>query len=1277
MVVLAVLLGIASAPSVVAPVVAQGNALQEGVVPEPRPASPELLRVAWFDDVGGEAVVRHGDKVGVVLHLADPPAAQVYADTYSRTSRQSGVRRALAAARSHALDLQRTQQDLLSALRVVHDFEPQTTSRLAFNGITGFVAPDRLRELRRLPGVVAVEPLREFRAHLASSLPYIGIPALWRRPEGLPPLTGRGVRVGIIDTGIDYLHSNYGGSGAAEDYLANDTASLADGLFPTAKVVGGFDFVGDDFDSRQNPVISPDPDPMDCNGHGSHVAGIVAGFGAQLGGGRFPGPYDSDVPLEDLLIGPGVAPEALLYALKVFGCGLGTNSAPLLEALEFALDPNGDGDLSDHLDAINLSLGSNLGHVDGAVARAAENVARAGVLVVSSSGNDGDAYYVTSSPGVASSVVSVAASIDDGLVRGRLEVESPAQVAGEYAAGIGLFGPVGQLADRGGTLEENAFMVLADDGDDEDGEAATTDACQPLLDPDRVAGRFVVMDRGSCPFVTKVRHAQEAGAKGVIVINTLSRLGVLWKLDDGTGDDITIPCIGVGRADGDLLKQTLQDGLEIRARIGLRLDPELRDVLPGFSSRGPRAGGDSALKPDLAAPGASITSTQSGINEQGFVPDSDLAVLSGTSMSAPHVAGIAALLLQIRPDWSPQEIKASLMNTSLVDLFPIRHGNTPSVGASRSGAGRVEPQRAVALDVVAFNADQPGQVSVSFHGELSTAVRWERSVRVVNKGATRQSFIPRVEDAVLAPGVGFSLASADEILVPAEGEAEVTVILQADPDELRHQRPPPVERDIMVRGAAQVAREYLSEAAAHLVLEQDGEARLRVPLYATVQPAATMRAQAAISLEDDSGLGRLELSGSQLLVGEGFPPPDIASLVTPLVLHLVSERDPAFSGQIAAADVAYVGVGSDLGPFPIGDSIVYFGIATHTRWSTLHEVEFDVYIDMDEDGVDDFVVFNKNLGTLTGGTPTDDFQTFVIDVRQDQPTFGGIFRGLPINLFGPGTVATAPFNTNVVVLPVFASSIGLSSENTSFSFRVETCPRLITLCNEPNFGFGLVADVTDTGRYDLASPGLDFASPIGTTPVGLLDLDGVAIGVDYDLQGVRASGARGILLLHHHNTPAQRVQVVEIQEAQPADLRLVKEAAPEEPWLGRSLHLRTTLVNEGPGVATGVVVRVPLVPGLELTGFEASAGRWNPTTGLWRVDRLEAGDRAELQLVTRILESEPLTCTAEIVAADGDDPDSVPGNGAAGEDDRVEVTVRARELPRCSFPEACRAQSLP
>lgn len=292
----------------------------------------------------------------------------------------------------------------------------RTSSAIAAVAVTTDV--DNVAELEALPGVAAVYPIAPKQLDNTTAVQLQGAPSVW---SGVAGNTGEGVSIGVIDTGIDYTHADFGGPGtvaAFEAADATDTQPPAADLYGTGnKVVGGYDFVGDAYNAGSNPVPQPDKNPLDCNsprtggGHGTHVAGSAAGLGVTAGGAPYQGSYSAS-DLDGLRIGPGMAPGADLYALRVFGCDGGTNL--VAAAIDWATDPNQDGVLTDRLDVVNLSLGSDFGSPLDGDAVMADAAARAGVVLAMSSGNSGDQYDVGGSPGSATRAIAVASSVDAG-----------------------------------------------------------------------------------------------------------------------------------------------------------------------------------------------------------------------------------------------------------------------------------------------------------------------------------------------------------------------------------------------------------------------------------------------------------------------------------------------------------------------------------------------------------------------------------------------------------------------------------------------------------------------------------------------------------------------------------------------------------------------------------------------------------------------------------------------------------------------------------------------
>ncbi|SDR69902.1 Subtilase family protein [Friedmanniella luteola] len=267
----------------------------------------------------------------------------------------------------------------------------------------------RVRDLDRLaavPGVRTVQVSRVVHLTNARSDRATTADEVWDRLH----LTGRGQVIGVIDTGIDYTHADFGGPGTRAAFQRNDGATVERGTFPTRKVVGGYDFVGDDYDpdaTGRAATPKPDKDPLDCDGHGSHVAGTAAGAGVTSGGKAYTGPYTEAALKKSFTVAPGAAPQATLRAYRVFGCAGGAGDDVILQAIDRAV--------RDGVDVVNLSFGSSWGTDDDLQTQAVKAATAAGVLVVAAAGNDGSGPYLVGSPGSADSALAVAA-VDTELV---------------------------------------------------------------------------------------------------------------------------------------------------------------------------------------------------------------------------------------------------------------------------------------------------------------------------------------------------------------------------------------------------------------------------------------------------------------------------------------------------------------------------------------------------------------------------------------------------------------------------------------------------------------------------------------------------------------------------------------------------------------------------------------------------------------------------------------------------------------------------------------------
>jgi subtilisin family serine protease len=958
-----------------------------------------------------------------------------------------------------------------------------------YNGIWLRVDIDGLKKIASISGVKALHPIIPKTIDTTTSVPLIGAPQVW---GGLGNYQGAGIKIGIIDTGIDYIHFNFGGNGI---YIGQDFTTLDEALnaFPTTKVVGGWDFVGDAYNAdptsaSYNPIPAPDPDPMDCYGHGSHVAGIAAGFGLNADGTTYiESGDDTYAALKDLTssayinkfrIGPGVAPKAELYSLRVFGCAGSTDVTE--QAIEWAMDPNNDGDLSDHLDVINMSLGSNFGSEYDTSAVASNNAAQAGIIVVASAGNGNDVYYITGSPAAASRAISVASSVDAGAVLSAFEVisttaPSPLVPIGLYPGSFAVFGP--QTFSQPGVL---AYYSPTDQGC----------ASYPA---DTFIGKIALINRGTCSFVVKVKNAQDAGALGVLMVNNSNAFPVTMG---GTDPTITIPSMMTTLAVGTALKTDMSAGT-VTALLTtdhpdsiVMTDPTVVDTLSSFSSRGPARAG-TLLKPDITAPGDTVFSTKSGSREQG-------ANFSGTSMASPHVAGVMALLKEMHPTWSVAELKALVMNTATHDLWTnISH--TLNFTPTRVGAGRVDVANTTLSSVIAYNAANPEQVSLSFGEQAVLGTQsFVKSITVQNTGGAPADYNVTFNRYYQPnPGLTFILLNASDtalnnpVTIPSGGTLEIKVKVTADATLLTRARDGTI---------ATGARQRFSEGGGYVTLTSTtDDPTLRVPVHIAARPASSM----------ETAENRIQLpaatTGTFSLIPTGTPvdTTDDVSLVSILELKGVDPNEPSSSGINDSADLRYIGVTSDYPFYAFADSTVYFGIATYGKWDTPNSVKFDVYIDVNKDGTDDYVVFNTNQGPFTG-TTDDVMITTYCNLHSHLCSADYYTNGYS------GATNTNLFNNNVMVLLVPATSIGLvDGVNTNFNFYVVSYSS-----DAPG-----AVDNSNIMSYDLAHQSFTAVDPVNTgMPMWVDDpFYSPTFDITYDKAAIAANDSMGLLLLHHHN----------------------------------------------------------------------------------------------------------------------------------------------------------------
>ena len=532
--------------------------------------------------------------------------------------------------------------------------------------------------------------------------------------------TGSGVRIGIIDTGVDYDHVEFGGTGTP-----GAEAPGADGStgFPTSKVVAGYDFVGNaygdpdiaDQTARYTPV--PDAYPDDCSGHGTHVAGIAAAKGT---------PGTKQVT--------GVAPDAQLGAYRVFGCAGQTSAEIMTAAMERAAD--------DGMDVVNMSIGADfMVFKDYPTAVAAESLAAKGVIVTTSQGNTGETgRWSMSAPASAEHVLAVG-SVDNTVETNfYMTVSTNPGQKYLYAEAEGAGAAI--IRDNAATHPlVAAGDPAADDGDEESDASLLCTAPTPGT----YSGKTVLIRRGACPLRQKVLSAQAGGAAAVVMDN--NQPGLFTAVLYGDGDPITIPVVTVSQEDGDAIRGALaaDSTLTYTENIG-EFNRPTAGLVSGFSAWG--LNDVLQAKPDVVAPGGKIWSTWP-IDHGG-----PYLTAEGTSMAAPYAAGIAALIVQAHP-----EIKDASGHDAFAQIaWRLRSTATPVIWteaggdasllepAARQGAGLIDADAAVLASV------QPSSSVLSIGRYDKHPDGYQSSVTLTNHGDSPVTYALSHQDAVTVTG---------------------------------------------------------------------------------------------------------------------------------------------------------------------------------------------------------------------------------------------------------------------------------------------------------------------------------------------------------------------------------------------------------------------------------------------------------------------------------------------------------------------------------------------
>ncbi len=704
------------------------------------------------------------------LILEDSPAAERFA---SRDQVRSG------AALTYRQQIEAKQQSLKGDLAARHIRVMGSVSTL-LNAIFVIAAPERLAELKSLPGVKGVVAGRRYHLNLSKATQLMNGPEAWSAAGGIGN-AGAGIKIAMIDTGIDQTHpafqdnsltvpagfpicSSYNIAGA--NVPLSNCSSYTNHKVIVARSYVAFDAAGDPDD----PASDSTPDdysPRDRVGHGTGTASAAAGVSNT-------GP--ALAASGSSLTFNGMAPKAFLGSYKVFGSpevNDEASDAGIIMALEDAA--------SDGMDIASLSLGgpalsgpldtTACGNDPGVpcdpVATAAQNAVLAGMVVVIAAGNDGDGASSYNAPTLNS-------------------IESPGDAP--LAITVGSTTNSHYIASEVNVLGSGAPSDLEQiQGAPGDGPAPISAASAPMVDVTNLGdnglacsalpsgslnGSFALIERGTCTFLVKVTNAQNAGAQGV-VFYMADQSALVYP--GGLGST-SIPAIMISNTDGVALKSYVDanpgTSVQIVSAAEVLKASNLVNLLSYYSSLGPTPG-DNAIKPDLVATGGSDDfGSDIYLAAQDYDPLGELysasryTAGSGTSFATPLVSGSAALVKQAHPNFSPAQIKSALVNAASQIVTTDEQGD--NVGVLQLGGGLLNALPPLSRTITA------SPPSISFG--LVTTLPVTQPFQVTNSASISEFITVVVTPSTTVPGASVT-ADQQSLTLAAGATATVNVTL--------------------------------------------------------------------------------------------------------------------------------------------------------------------------------------------------------------------------------------------------------------------------------------------------------------------------------------------------------------------------------------------------------------------------------------------------------------------------------------------------------------------
>jgi len=1006
--------------------------------------------------------------VQVGIKLVDAPLV-VVAGANAKQHKQSGPPLTGDQQRAYLAQLKPKQDAVMATVAALGGVELGRVTK-GHNALMVSIDASQVPALQSIPGVVAVRQLLDYQLSTAppqpdlpTTLSYLGATAV--QNSGFK---GQGVRIAMLDGGIDYTHYNLGGSGKVSDYNAAAAAAKTTppaNLFPTAKVIGGYDFVGDVWPCPGQPgpcPLQPDPNPIDLFGHGTATADTA-------GGHSLDGHHS------------GMAPDSQLYAVKV--CSSVSDSCSgtaILQGIEFALDPNNNGTLDNAVDIISMSVGGSFGMKEDDASEMFTDVVNFGVMAVISAGNDGDIPYILAHPAATPEVLALGATNGVATFLIPLVVNSPPSIAGTYPNTATLaFAPV--------TSPVTGNIAYVGRGCPAGSINGSNPADTYLANP---SGKIALIDRGACDVSLKIDRAASAGAIGVLI--GLVAPGDAFAFGLGGGSNF-VPSLVITQSTSTLIKHATPP-------VNVTTSPanaiSLTGKLASYTSRGPNYSYN-MLKPDMSAPGEVVVAQAGTGNGQADV--------GGTSFSCPLAAGTAALLLSKNPSLTPQDLKALLMETTepLVYQNPLQLGTLAPL--SRVGAGELRADRAAAASTATWDEDNPLAVSLSFGTyRLNTSQDFEKKVLIHNYSNIARTYqiANTYRDAPNTTGVTLSIPAS--VFVPAHDETHFKLTLNVNAPAL------PIWT---LNGGSQGGNgELLNtvEYAGYLTFTSGAES-VHLPWHILPHKAADVQRKNNATLVLQGSPDALPLSNEKgavsglvnvfSLTGEGkqFP---ASALPQPGSDHAVI--------NLQAVGVRLVCLGNCASNTPILGAqfaINTFGQRSHPDFPA----EFDVVLDVNNDGIPDLIVFNADIGLFTGVLSGQNV-VIVYDIA------AGIFRSSSF------TVADLD-SANVIFsvpLSLLKTKSGLQlNYNTPFTFSVQAYDNYFT---------GRLTDQIGPMHYELDMPQIyanDVLIPAGSSAsIQVTPNDAANVFFSGPYNG-NSPSQTGLLLMYKDAPAGQEAEIVD------------------------------------------------------------------------------------------------------------------------------------------------------